>query len=565
MSTFRSAPAGFAPASILAAALAAAVCPPLAAEAPPAGERRPHERPGSPPVATAELPRERSAPGRVVHGSFVSLQVNVDAAGMNVVGDAANEPSLAVSRLDRGRIAVGWRQFDSIASNFRQAGVNVTFDGGRSWEAMDVLGPGVFGSDPVLAAAADGTIHYTTLHADASYWTEVYRSLDDLASWEAPTYAYGGDKEWTAVDITQGQGRGHLYQAWDYAGCCGSNWFDRSIDGGASFQSPLPIPTQPFWGTTAIGPTGELWVGGTTNGSTTFSAARSTNAQNPGATPSFDRTAALDLGGALIFNLGSGPNPGGLLGQVWLDIDRSHGPRRGWLYVLATVDPPGADPHDVHFIRSEDGGLTWSAPARVNDDPAGNGAWQWFGALAVAPDGRLDAVWNDTRNALPPSGNSSQLFYSFSTDGGLTWSPNAQLSPPFDPLLGWPQQNKLGDYLGLVSDRVGADVIYAATFNGEQDVYYLRLGDRDCNDNGVGDADDIASGFDTDLDLDGIPDRCESDQDGDGAVDAIDNCVSVPNRDQLDADENGIGDACEPLFADGFETGDTSRWSLATP
>ncbi|KAB2968997.1 MAG: hypothetical protein F9K18_02005 [Thermoanaerobaculia bacterium] len=537
----------------------------LGATALPAADRRPHEQPGDPPAEAAALPRDRGPAAAFVVGEFESVQVNVDADGLNVTGDAANEPTLAVSPLDRRRIAVGWRQFDSIASNFREAGLNVSLDGGHTWEAMTTLGDGVFGSDPVLAAAHDGTFHYTTLHADP-YWTEVYRSLDDLASWEAPVYAFGGDKEWTAVDRTQGQGRGHLYQAWDYAGCCGDDWFARSIDGGASFQSPLPIATQPFWGTTTVGPAGEVWVAGTHFGYNTFSAARSTNAQDPSATPSFDLTSGLNLGGALVFNAGSGPNPGGLLGQVWIDIDRSaHPQRRGWIYVLATVDPfAGSDPHDVHFIRSTDGGLTWSAPVRVNDDTVGNGAWQWFGTMSVAPDGRIDAVWNDTRNAQPPSGYQSQLFYSYSEDGGSTWSPNVALSPPFDPHLGWPNQNKLGDYYGMVSDRVGADVIYAATFGGEQNVFYLRIGDRDCNDNGVGDATDIATGFDTDLDGSGIPDRCEADQDGDGAVDALDNCVAIPNRNQNDADENGAGDACD-VFSDGFETGDSGRWSQSVP
>jgi hypothetical protein len=61
----------------------------------------------------------------------------------------------------------------------------------------------------------------------------------------------------------------------------------------------------------------------------------------------------------------------------------------------------------------------------------------------------------------------------------------------------------------MISDDVGADVAWAATFNDEQDVYYLRIGDYDCNTNGVGDLTDIALGTSPDDDLNGIPDECE--------------------------------------------------------
>jgi hypothetical protein len=39
------------------------------------------------------------------------------------------------------------------------------------------------------------------------------------------------------------------------------------------------------------------------------------------------------------------------------------------------------------------------------------------------------------------------------------------------------------------------------------------------------------------------------DTDGDGVADATDNCVSVPNPDQADSDNNRVGDACEPVKA----------------
>ena len=58
------------------------------------------------------------------------MQVNVNAFGNNIAGDAANEPSIAVDPTDPLRIAIGWRQFDNVASDFRQAGWAFTADGG---------------------------------------------------------------------------------------------------------------------------------------------------------------------------------------------------------------------------------------------------------------------------------------------------------------------------------------------------------------------------------------------------------------------------------------------------
>src|ERR1051325_8919001 len=53
--------------------------------------------------------------------SGASRQVNVNASGGNIVGDAANEASICMDPTNPNRIAVGWRQFNSVTSDFRQA------------------------------------------------------------------------------------------------------------------------------------------------------------------------------------------------------------------------------------------------------------------------------------------------------------------------------------------------------------------------------------------------------------------------------------------------------------
>jgi hypothetical protein len=484
------------------------VPPPPQEESPRLPPARQVERRVAPPRSPDELRVDR----------YQSVQVNVDANGNNILGDAANEPSIAILSANPNRMAIGWRQFDSISSDFRKGGWAYSRTNGRSWTFPGVLDQ-LFRSDPVLAADADGNFYFYSLRDTNPMTCQMFKSADAGVTWTGPIAAYGGDKAWTAIDLTGGIGDGNIYAAWDYAGCCGNNWFTRSLDAGLTYMSPIAIPLQPIWGTVAVGPDGEMFIAGRYNYSnSTFVVVRSTNAQNPAAAPTFDLAVQPNLGGALEFNLGSGPNPAGLLGQVWIAVNPAPGPYRGHVYMLASVNPSSADPLDVMFIRSTDGGATWSAPLRINDDPVGTNAWQWFGTLSVAPNGRLDVIWNDTREG--PDYHWSRVRYSYSVDDGVSWAASVPITPAFNSHLGWPQQQKLGDYYHMLSDNVGASLAYAATFNGEEDVYYLRIGDYDCNANGVPDPQDIAGGTSTDVNQNGIPDECEDlgDMNCDGAI-----------------------------------------------
>jgi hypothetical protein len=142
---------------------------------------------------------------------------------------------------------------------------------------------------------------------------------------------------------------------------------------------------------------------------------------------------------------------------------------------------------------------------RVNDDAPGN--WNWLAETSVAPNGRVDVIWYDTRDSQ--LNNVSRLYYAYSWDAGATWSPNTAVSPSFDSMVGFPNNDKIGDYVTLVSDATGADAAYAATFNGEQDVYYVRLF-PDCNGNGVSDVTDLAAHTSFDCNLSHVPDECET-------------------------------------------------------
>jgi hypothetical protein len=244
----------------------------------------------------------------------------------------------------------------------------------------------------------------------------------------------------------------------------------RSVDGGQFFQPLVNVPGNPGRGTIAVGIDGILYAAGRSFDNGEFVFARSSNAPDSQVTPVFEYSTQIDLGGQ--YSAYAGPNPGGLLGQTIVACDNYGSSGDSTVYVLSSVDPPGTDPLDVHFIRSTDRGVSWSPPVKINDDSV-TSAWQWFGTMSVAPNGRIDVVWLDTRDH--PGTYLSSLYYSFSTDNGISWSQNERLSDEFDPHLGWPQQNKLGDYFDMVSDETGAFLAWAGTFNGEQDVYFGRI------------------------------------------------------------------------------------------
>ena len=236
-------------------------------------------------------------------------------------------------------------------------------------------------------------------------------------------------------------------------------------------MNPIDIPNSPAFGTLDVDSNGNLFIGGVELAGGQIWCVRSTNAKNGGVVPTFDQSTVVNLGGRIVTG---GVNPQGLVGQIFLAVDRSGRGTNNYVYMLASVQPVGAATgSDVMFARSTNGGQSFSAPRRINDDPVNHAKWHWFGTLSVAPNGRIDAVWLDSRNAA--NNTNSQLFYSSSLDGGNTWSPNIAISNSFNPFLGYPNQDKLGDYITVVSDNGGANVAYAATFNGEEDIYYVRI------------------------------------------------------------------------------------------
>jgi hypothetical protein len=101
---------------------------------------------------------------------------------------------------------------------------------------------------------------------------------------------------------------------------------------------------------------------------------------------------------------------------------------KGVLHIIYQRNPKPdlAGYGDVFHQASTDGGTTWSEPKSLGDDAEKDLFVQVIPNISVAPNGRVDAVWWDTRS--DPGSRSNDVYYSYSNDDGRTWSKNQRIT-----------------------------------------------------------------------------------------------------------------------------------------
>jgi hypothetical protein len=142
-------------------------------------------------------------------------------------------------------------------------------------------------------------------------------------------------------------------------------------------------------------------------------------------------------------------------GLAW---DRTGGPHNGRVYLVYTLEQPNeSDNTDIYVRYSDDNGMTWSAGVRVNDDQTTNS--QFLPKISLDPTtGNIAVIWYDSRNDLGTGGpgdtdglpnTDAQLWGAFSTNGGLSFTPNLQISAGTSNSRDSGNHIDYGDYSGL--------------------------------------------------------------------------------------------------------------------
>ncbi|MFC5576834.1 exo-alpha-sialidase [Lysobacter niabensis] len=332
--------------------------------------------------------------------------LNCDGGGQTgtLYQNAEVEPYVAVDPTNPANLIGAWQQDRWSNGSARGLMSAHSSDGGQTWARTPLpvsrCGGGTFANagdyaratDPWVTFSPDGTAYAMSLSTTGASFAAgsvnamlVVRSTDRGRTWSAPTTlirdgaGFFNDKNSITADPLNAA---FVYATWTRllsGDAGGPTYFTRSVNFGANWESPRPI-------------------------------------YDPGPT-------SQTIGNVIVVT------PGGVLINLFTQIDR----------ISSTTTQMHLD-----VIRSSDRGVTWSGPARIDEllsvgtrdpqagTPVRDGSI--LGQIAVAPNGVLYVVWQDSRFG---DGTFDSIAISSSANDGLTWSAPTRVSvagvPAFTP------------------------------------------------------------------------------------------------------------------------------------
>ena len=408
-------------------------------------------------VATtlARLPLDGPTPSlTAIPGARSRAQTNAQ-NGTIAIPDIQSETTIAASG---SLVVVGFNDFRGAEGDILSSisGVIYSSDGGQTFTDGGQLpaspGSAVLG-DPVLAVyeppSGPPVFYYSSIFSPDSVKVSlcIHRSTDGGASWSGPfevTSATSStdaleDKEWCTVDPETGR----LFVSWTRFPPSGTDTMKvtYSDDGGVTWSTPFKLGTGGQGSVVACDPNGpDVYVAWET-GAPAIAVARSSNngaSWNAASTLSAFSEVLPPYG---FDRLNSFPS---------LAVNPAdHGVEL--VYAASVNGTPSSDFGDIYYRRSTNHASGFS-PAVALNVFHGSDRPQIFPTVATAPDGRVDVFWYD-ESAGSGVDDLTDLFYTFSTTFGASWSSPVPVTPaPFHNEAGnnytAPHQ---GDYIDATS------------------------------------------------------------------------------------------------------------------
>jgi hypothetical protein len=359
---------------------------------------------------------------------------------------------------------------DNIVAGSVLHWVYVSNDGGKTW-SKDILksSSGVYG-DPVIRSDFKGNIYYSHLsNPTGKAWQDeefldrivIQKSENGGKTWNdgsftRPNNPKDQDKQWMAVDPNDNT----LYMTWTEFDKYDSKdpkdksriLFTKSTDRGESWTDPLPISQkegncldgdQTTEGAVpAVSHDGNLYVAWCYDEKIYFD-----KSLDQGETWLSEDVVVSDQPGGWDYKI---PGITRCNGMTITEVDQSNGPHQGTIYINWSDQRNGENDTDIWLAKSTNQGKSWSAPKRVNDDPAGK--HQFFTWMDVDPiTGYIYIVFYDRRDDLEDT-NSTEVYLAYSTDGGESFTNTKISESPFtpNPAVFFGDYNDISAYNGVV-------------------------------------------------------------------------------------------------------------------
>ncbi len=363
-----------------------------------------------------------------------------------------NEPSVKISRKDPNRVVAAWRDFRTgVNPALRRIGYSYSTDGGLTWSVSQltpqIIPTCALSSDPAVATDTAGNFYIVTVSlndntANGELW--LFKSVDGGVTFDSVYQLANNsnafeDKEYVTTDFVPASPYyNNMYVSWTRFTSGTNILLVRSTDQGVTWSSPVNVSGSNLsvqGSVPAVGPNGEVyvaWYGYDFTSENIY----------------FDKSTdgGLTFGNDIVVS----PCPNAWFPSMAVDI--SGGTYNGNIYVTWNDERNGDG--DIFLSKSTDGGTTWSAALRINNDPVSNGREQYWPWITVAESGEIDLIFYDTRNT--PNNNTIEAYLARSTDGGETFT-NELLSTQQSPTNTPNSDVRFGDYIGI--DAYGGNIV----------------------------------------------------------------------------------------------------------
>jgi BNR repeat-like domain len=364
------------------------------------------------------------------------------------------EPALSAD--GQGHIYILFPQYGAVSGCPNCATPTISLlvsnDNGISWEAPRSLAPSLTGQfDPqIVVDPVDRQTVYASWLQDNKRDVIVARSEDFGRTWYFSVAARSPDEADKPVLAVHG---GDIYVGFNHE----QNFLvAASHDYGQTFASAAVNPgAEPGWslgGGATVDAAGNVYFSWTAYARPESSSrpvslyvSRSADAGHSW------NTVLLDVSGAGPDCSAQGCEAGYLGAQAALASDAA-----GTLYALWNAGAVNGGSERMYFSSSTTGGASWSARTEVSS--AGVSVEHCFPAVTAGAGGDVRIAWMDTRNQPVGSQPLWNVFARSSSNGGATWSAEAQLSSPqigYDYILPNGFLFPFGDYFSIAIDNLG--------------------------------------------------------------------------------------------------------------